>query len=183
MGGGRGGRARSRRDQDQADGRRPQLYRRLYANWALSTGLASLHSGYGGRGRGHRNRRGRARPEGWAPRRLCGPVRGLCAGAHHPGGPRGQNPAWHLRRDRGGDHAKGHDRAISLAADLQGRARDHAAVPCRGGRRRAHRLPMGRFARRHRDRHRGLRRQGADRARDMAATTLSTRARRISSPR
>ncbi len=46
-------------------------------------------------------------------------------------------PARCQRRDRGGDHAQRHDRAISAAADLQGRPRHDAFVPCRCRRRRA----------------------------------------------
>ena len=122
MGGGRGRRAWPRRGQDQADGDRAQLYRRLFRTGFYPQPSLPVHPRHGRRRRRHRGRRGRAGLKVGAPRRLCRADRRLCRGAADRGRPRGQDPAGDQRRDRGRDHAQGHDGAISAAADLQGRA-------------------------------------------------------------
>ena len=93
-------------------------------------------------------------------------LRRLFRRADRPGQVGRQAARRRLRRDRRRHDAEGHDGAIPPASHLQGQTRRHDPLPRRGGRRRLHRLPMGEASRRHRDRHRGLARQGEARARE-----------------
>ncbi len=164
MGGGRNRRPGPGPSAHPANGGRAQLHRHLRAHGSLPAAVLPLHPRHGGGGRRDGRGRGRARSQSGPARGLCGPNRRLCRGTAHRGRPRGEAAGQDRRPDRGRDHAQGHDRAISLAANLQSRAGHDALVPCRGRRGRADRLPMGGVARRDRDRHRGLGGQGVDRA-------------------
>ena len=102
------------------DGDRPQLHRRLLPHRPLPGARLPLTPGNGRRrhGRGGRPRRHRsaARPA----RRLCRRARRrLRRPAGHAGRQAGAAARRHLRRDRRGDDAQGHDRAISAAPDLR----------------------------------------------------------------
>ena len=124
MGEGRGRSARSRRGQDQADGDRPQLYRRLHAHGSLPAKLAAVRAGNGRCRRRHRSRRRGEGPEGGASRRLCRTERRLRRGAADRRRSRGEDSRKYHRPDRRRHHAQGHDGAIS-----------RCAAPTRSGRR------------------------------------------------
>ena len=91
-------------------------------------------------------------------------------------------PDGDLGRDRGRHDAEGHDGRLSPAPHLPCPGRRHDPVPCRRGRRRPDRLPVGEASRRDGDRHRGLARTRRGSPARTAATTSSCTGRRIFRP-
>ena len=127
----------------------------------------ALPSGHRQRGR-RRGRGGRAAASTWVKPgdrvAYCGgAARLLQRGARDAGRPAGQAARRHLRSRRGDADAEGPHRPVSVPPDVQAQGRRHDPVPRGGGRRRAHRVPVGARARRDDDRHRRLRREGGAR--------------------
>ncbi len=164
MGRGRGRGSRPRPGQASPGSRGLELHRRLSPDRALQAG-AAVHPRDGGR-RSRRKRGARRHGhEARRPRRLRRSDRRLCARASDRRGSPGEAAESHFVRAGGGDDAPGDDRAHAASGSASRRAGRDDPHPCRRGRRRPHRLPMGKSPGRDRHRHGFKRREGRARAR------------------
>ena len=92
-----------------------------------------------------------------------GPLGAYSEAQGHAGRPARQTARRHHRPAGRGDDAEGHDGVVPDPPHPRGQTRRDDPDPCRGGRGRADRLPMGQASRRHRDRHGRRRRKGGAR--------------------